>query len=189
MGGLCLLRLLKGGEDSPERAELKPSSVPLHGSNQATTPQQPSYAMGGGGRASHGTAIARWGQSPLKRGRCPASPQPGRIWEPGEAPQPLFTDWFRWSCKAVGMRKNPPGRPRVRVKTFPQAFVFPTGAQSIPRLMLFYFPSKALCFIIAPLRSPSHATLPLRGALALPPPCFAESFPVYCGGFCGKHIH
>lgn len=33
------------------------------------------------------------------------------------------------------------------------------------------------------LTSPSQTTIPLRGALALPPPRFVASFPVYCGLF------
>lgn len=67
-----------------------------------------------------------------------------------------------------------PGR---ESKPFQQA-----GARSIPSLMLFHFPSKVLCFIIGFLRSPSQTAIPLRGALALPPPRFVASFPVYCAG-------
>ena len=122
----------------------------------------------------------------------PHSPAPqGCSKESGEGPQPLFIDWLhsRPQSRCGNARKTLLENPGQESKPFHQACVLPPGARSIPSLMLFYFPSKVLCFIIGFLRSRSQTTIPLRGALALPPPRFVASFPVYCGFFCSKHIY
>lgn len=70
----------------------------------------------------------------------------------------------------------------MRVKTFSAGVCPVTWCPQHPQFdpILLPQPSALLSYSLT---SPSQTIIPLRGALALPPPRFVASFPVYCGLF------
>lgn len=104
---------------------------------------------------------------------------------PFHRPTPLTAATLEWEHE-----ENPSGKPEGVSKPSHQVYVLSPGACTLPTLILFYFPSTELCFMVAFLRPPSQTTIPLRGALALPPPRFVASFSVYCGlGFISQRAY
>lgn len=90
---------------------------------------------------------------------------------------PLTAAQLKWECEKI-----PSGISRVGVKTFSAGVCPVTWCPQHPQFdpILLPQPSALLSYSLT---SPSQTTIPLRGALALPPPRFVASFPVYCGLF------
>lgn len=136
--------------------------------------------------AGSGCSIARWGQSPTKPGKAPSTAAAGHgscalqkgLLGAKQHHGPFSPSSSTRHCKAiVGTGENPFWKTQGGRQSLTQAHLAP-GTRSIPRLTPLYLPSKALPFIIPFPRS--QMIVPLRGALALSPPCFVASFSVHC---------
>lgn len=127
--------------------------------------------------AEAGTAIARWGQSRTDD-EVPSSPQSGT-----GMLQPCRGTTAPWTMSPLqswsGNVRKPFWEKQGESQTLLSSLcVLLPGTAASPADPI-PLPQQELGFITNFLRSPFATAIPLRGALALPSPCFLASFPVY----------